>query len=774
MSSGSVIHWLPAAVLSGFVLAGAAPWLTRATRGRAGLFLSLMPLGLFLYFLTFIGSVPAGDALLVGWNWAPEFGLKFSFRLDGLSLLMALLICGMGVLVFVYSGAYLKEHPQQGQFYCYLLLFMASMLGLVLADNVLLLFVFWELTSLSSYLLIGFDHEKETARDAAWQALLVTAFGGLALLAGAILAGQMTGSYEISDWERSGAILRQHALYVPVVMLFIGSAFTKSAQFPFHFWLPSAMEAPTPVSAYLHSATMVKAGVYLLARLHPVFGAAAIWGTILTSVGAATLCAGVLLAFSTTDVKKMLAYLTVSALGFMTMLLGVGSEGAVEACLVFLIAHGFYKGALFMVAGAIDHETGTRDLLKLGGLRRSMPITMLAAIVASFSLAGFGPVLGFIAKEAALESMLHSGGAGALLAGATVFAAAGYVCVAAVFVSRTFFGSARLPARREPPAALWIGPLLLAGAGVILGIWPSWIESSIVAPSVAAVVGAPAEVRLKLWTGAHSPFWLSMISVAAGILAWRNWETICRCIERLRPALARGPEHAFGLAVIGLQRFADIQTRILQNGRLRSYLLTIVAFAAVLTGYTFVRGDIALPKEHLGMLRPYELVVAALILAGAAGAIWLQSSLGVIVSLGVVGYGVALLFIVFSAPDLAMTQFLVESLMLVIFVVAFYRLPRFEDYASVGSRARDVAVAMAFGCVVTVLVLATLSQPGTREVSQYFVDQSVPAAHGHNVVNLILVNFRALDTMGEVSVLVTAAVGIYSLLKLRLRKEEQR
>jgi len=362
-------------------------------QGRVGWGIALVPLALVACFASLVGPIAAGEVFTFSYAWVPSLGINLSFYIDGLSLLFALLISGIGVFIVIYAGGYLVGHPLLSRFYVYVLLFMFSMLGMVIAGNLITLFVFWELTSLSSYWLIGFDHERAEARAAALQALLVTSGGGLALLTGLLLLRLSGGSLELATLLGQGNIVRSHALYLPIVLLILVGAFTKSAQFPFHFWLPNAMEAPTPVSAYLHSATMVKAGVYLLARLNPTLGGTEVWQVAVTATGAATMLIGAYLAVHQTDLKRILAYSTVSALGTLILLICVGTESAIKAAVVFLFAHALYKGALFLVAGALDHETGSRSVTQLGGLRRLMPVTALAAGLAALSMAGLPPFL---------------------------------------------------------------------------------------------------------------------------------------------------------------------------------------------------------------------------------------------------------------------------------------------------------------------------------------------------------------------------------------------
>ena len=390
--------------------AALAPALVARLGHRAAWPLALSLAIPFTLCLARIPEVSAGAVIRGGFSWAPSLGADFTWRLDGLSEAFSLLISGIGVLIVLYSGSYLKGHPQQGRFFSFILMFSASMLGLVMADNLLMLFIYWELTSVTSFLLIGFDHERPAARRAAFQALLVTGGGGLCLLAGLMLTGSLARISDLSGLLAKPTALGDHPLMPLALVLVLAGAFTKSAQFPFHFWLPNAMEAPTPVSAYLHSATMVKAGVYLLMRLYPVFGATGLWQVLLPLFGGVTLLVGGSLALRQTDLKLMLAQTTVASLGLLVMLIGIGSERAVEAAALYLVAHALFKGALFMIAGAIDHEAGTRDIIRLGGLRRAMPLTFAAALLAAASMGGMPLFAGFVAKEE-IYAALTDGGA---------------------------------------------------------------------------------------------------------------------------------------------------------------------------------------------------------------------------------------------------------------------------------------------------------------------------------------------------------------------------
>lgn len=761
------------AVLSGYALSPIAPWLQRVGRGATGWIIALLPLGLLIYFASLIGPVAAGEVFVVSHAWVPSLGVNLSFYLDGLSLLFTLLITGIGALVIIYASSYLAHSAQLGRFYAWMLVFMASMLGVVLSDNAVTLFVFWELTTISSYMLIGFEHNKSSARSAALQALLVTSAGGLALLAGLILLGQIGGSLELSALATQGAAVRAHALYLPVLGLVLAGAFTKSAQVPFHFWLPNAMEAPTPVSAYLHSATMVKVGVYLLARLSPTLGGTPAWQYAVTTVGAATMLLGAFLAWQQTDLKRVLAYSTVSALGILTMLLGLGTELAAEAMVVFLLGHALYKGALFLVVGSIDHETGTREVDQLGGLRRAMPITAAAAVLAALSMASLPPFLGFIGKELLYEAALEAHLTEYLVIGVAVLANIFYVGAAGIAGIRPFFGPPTAPPRHphEAPANMWLGPVVLASSGLIFGLLPA-AAATIVSPATAAIVAHSAEVELKLWHGLTFALLLSAITVAGGISVYLGRDRL-RAVVAPLAALGRwGPERWYDLGLNGLNWFARTQTRLIQHGYLRYYMLAIIVTILVLVGGPLLRQPELIWNFTALDVRFYEVVMAVIILLAAFMAVRARSRLSAIAALGVVGYGIAMIFVWFGAPDLAMTQFAVETLTVLLFVLVLYRLPKFATFTSTPNRIRDALVALCAGGLITTLVLVATQVQFHQPISDYLIENSVPIAHGRNIVNVILVDFRGLDTLGEITVLALAGVGVYSLLRLYMDKGE--
>lgn len=762
---------LAAAVLSGFVLALLAPWISRILRGAASPILALLPLALTIHFARMVGPVASGQAITEVHPWAPSLGVALSFRADGWSLLFALLISGVGALVIVFAGAYLAEDPQRGRFHAYLLAFMASMLGLVLADNLIALYVFWELTTVASYFLIGHHHEDAASRAGAWQALLVTSAGGLCLLAGVILLGIAGGSLEASVLLGRGEIVRAHPLYIPSLVLIVLAAATKSAQFPFHFWLPGAMAAPTPVSAYLHSATMVQAGVYLLARLHPVLGGTDASRYGLLALGVATMLTGSYLAWMQDDLKRILAYSTIVALGTLVMLIGWGSETAILAAVVYLAAHTAYKGALFLVSGSVDHATGTRDVTRLGRLRRAMPITSVAAVLSALSMAGLPPWLGFTGKEMVNEAVLSAPDLliAAVLAGVATVAAAGLAGL------RPFFGRTTPPGEpHEVGPSMWIGPLLLGVAGLALGLWPAAAEQALFFPAAGAVLAvSPADLPpiphgLSLWHhGAlNVVLILGAATIAAGVALYAAREPLRRAARPLGAVLRWGPERGYDLAFAGFLSVARFQTRLLQSGYLRRYLVVTIVTIVALVGAGLVRaGDLFAPIPG-PEIRFHEALLSAVVLCAAAIVARSRSRFAAVTAFGVVGYGVALIFGLYAAPDLAMTQFATETLSLILIVLVLARMPRRAAMVVGGGSARDAIVALAAGVLSAGLVLLARTGSAGSRLAAYFIGNSEPRGHGRNVVNVILVDFRALDTLGEITVVTVAALGAYSLLRM--------
>jgi multicomponent Na+:H+ antiporter subunit A len=752
---------LPLIVLSPFLLIPAAAWLGKQPARWAGL-LAVWPAALTLYFGFMLRSVATSGQMEASLPWTASLGLALSFYADGLSLLFALLIAGIGTLIVIYSSRYFAGHPAAGRFHATLFAFMGSMLGVVLANNVLVLFVFWELTGFTSFLLIGFDHERQEARASAVQALLVTGTGGMALLAAAVLVEQAAGTLNLSTLLVGGAALQNAETYPAIVVLVLFAAFTKSAQVPFHFWLPNAMTAPTPVSAYLHSATMVKAGIYLVARLTPVAGGTPFWTGIVTIVGALTMSLGAWRALAETDVKRVLAYATVSALGVLMLLLGVGTEGAVTAALVYLVAHACYKGALFLIAGTLEHETGTRDVTQLGGLRRLMPTTALAAALAACSMAGMPLFLGFTGKELFYDALLgHSAGWTKPLLVIAVGASALLGAAGLLAGVSPFAGAAtKAVAKHRVPVALVVSPLLLAMGGLVTGLWPGGIDLP-VGLAAASVLRKASVVHLALWHGLSPVLALSLLTLVLTALLYWARDTVRR---RLWPR-SLGSERLYTLTLRGVDAISAWSLPALQSASLRSYVLVLVMTAAVLLAGALLFAGLP-PWPGVINVQLHETAVAVMMVAGAFSAVWTTSTITAALSLGIVGYGVALTFLFFGAPDLAMTQFSVETLTAVIFVLVFYHFRAFGLLSPWRVRTRDALVAVLFGASIAVVLLFVGAAFTPLRLSSYFAAMGLRLAHGRNIVNVILVDFRALDTLGEITVLATAALGVRAVLRL--------
>ncbi len=754
-----------------FVAALIAPWVHRVLPRHTGMALLPAPLAMLVWLVRQIPGIAHGDPVQQSFTWVEGLGLDAAFRLDGLSLLFALLISGIGALIVLYTQGYFKGHPQQGRFMMYIIAFMASMLGVVLADNILLVFIFWELTSFTSYLLIGFNHESEEARAAALQAMLVTVLGGLFLLVGFILMAQAAGTWQLSELLQRGSELRAHAYYLPILLLVCIGAFTKSAQFPFHFWLPNAMQAPTPASAYLHSSTMVKAGVYLLARMQPALGGTEEWGAILTVVGTATFLVGAIIAIGQHVLKRLLAYTTVSALGAMIMLLGVGTEEAIKAMAAFILAHAFYKATLFMVAGGITHETGGETSIdRLGGLRKAMPTTFICALLAGLSMGGFPPFFGFVAKE----TWLHSLGHHPLLTAATVVGGAAYVLVGFSIGFKPFMGKTPVGLHaHEMPWSMRFGPLVLGGGSLVLAFACGAIGHDIVAPAASAVSAAELDVHLHLWAGFNKYLAISIITLAIGMVCYALRPVWARIGDQLSVLGRFGPDAAYTGIFNGVLKFAGWQTRALQTGILRDYIRITVISVVVLVGLAFIRAGGFHGLEELSPVSFRIAMVAVIMILATVATALSRSRLRSILAMGAVGYSIAVLFTFFGAPDLAMTQLVIETLTVILMALAFYHLPTFKHGSSKRTRIIDVAISVGVGAAVTVLVLAALHVQTPTPVSDYYLEHSYKEAHGRNVVNVILVDFRALDTLGEITVLTIAALGAFALLKLRPQKGDE-
>ncbi len=713
-----------------------------------------------------------GQAPAAAWPWLPALGLEVALRMDGLALLFALLIPGIGLLVVLYARYYLAEDEPMGRFYAQLSLFMGAMLGVVLADNLLLLLVFWELTSLSSFLLIGFWHHRDDARQGARMALIVTGGGGLALLAGFLLLGEMTGSYSLSEVLASGDAVRTHPLYPAALVLILLGAFTKSAQFPFHFWLPQAMAAPTPVSAYLHSATMVKAGVFLLARLFPVLSGTDLWLFLVAGTGLATLLFGAYTSLFQHDVKGLLAYSTISHLGLITLLFGMGTPLGAVAGVFHVLNHATFKASLFMAAGIIDHETGTRDMRRLNGLWRYMPHTASLATVAAAAMAGVPLLNGFLSKEMFFTEILVLEAHPAvdwLLPGAALLAGVFAVAYSARFVHDVFFNGEPVDLPRvphEPPAYMKVPVEVLVATCLLVGVFPAGTVAPLLAVAATASVGAPLpEYSLQVWHGLSVPFAMSVAALVGGIAVYAARRHLFRLHDTLFPRVdARAWfERSVRLAAWQARRL----TAALENGSLQGYLAWLLAGAvvAVATALGADGGPLAGPLRVAPVDPVTGIGALAIIVAAVVTVVRHRERLVALVHLSVVGLLVALGFARFSGPDLALTQLSVEVVTTVLLLLALYFLPSSTPRESSRlRRVRDLLVAAGVGGGVGSLTWAVLTRP-SETLSGFYVDQSVPGGGGTNVVNVILVDFRGFDTLGEITVLGVAALGVYALLE---------
>ena len=737
----------------------------------------IIALALTLFFGSKVPQVAQDGSIRIVYEWIPSLKVQLSFMIDGLGLLFALIICGAGTFVALYSGAYLAGHEQLGRFRLYLTLFMLSMVGLVLSDNLVALFVFWELTTITSYLLIGFDHKTENGRRSARQALLVTGGGGLAMMAGFVMLGLVSGSWELSEIRAMGDLVRNHELYLPILVTVLCGAFAKSAQFPLHFWLPNAMAAPTPVSAYLHSATMVKGGIYLMARLYPVLGGTMAWMVPLIIIGGFTAVWSSLLALRQNDMKLMQAYTTVMALGTLTMLLGTDNVVAITGMAVFLLVHSLYKCTLFLVVGSIDHECGTRKLDELGGLAKKMPITAAAALLAALSMAGLPPFFGFVGKELIYQGAVDQQFLSLLVTGAAMAANILMVAVAVILLYKPFFGAAvKTPhAPHEAPWRMWLGPVVMAGLGVGFGLAVSWVGDLLIQPAVRAITGKPVDLHLALFHGINLPLILSAVTVAAGLLVFTFRGFCSAVVRKVEAILPFSGDQAYDGVMKMIYGFSHWQTDVLQNGSMSRYLAAIFATIALSVGYTLlykggVVGSIAWPQLYF-----YEWAIVGLILGGCAVTLRTQSRLMAICAMGVIGSCVGLIYLLYGAPDVALTQLTVEILVVVLITVVLLKLPKHITVVESGSMEKLTrgVIAVSVGCLVTVLLLGVNSAPLDMRITDYYAAYSYSLAHGRNIVNVVLVDFRGFDTMGEITVLSVAGLTAYQMIKLRMGRDKK-
>ena len=719
-------------------------------------------------------AVLRGEVIQTRIDWLPALGLNANFRLDGLGLLFAGMILGIGLLVILYARFYLDKADPAGRFYSFLMLFQGAMLGIILSDNILLLLVFWELTSLSSFLLIGYWRHNPEARQGARMALAITGGGGLALIAGMLILGRMAGSFDLSDILTKREVIQASPLYLPALLLILLGAFTKSAQVPFHFWLPHAMAAPTPVSAYLHSATMVKAGLFLLARLWPVLSGTEIWFVLVAGTGLLTMLFAAKVALFKDDLKAILAYSTISHLGLITFLLGIGTKAAAVAAVVHIIAHASFKAALFMLAGIVDHAVHTRDIRRLGGLRRLMPVTFALAAIASLSMAGVPPLNGFLSKEMMLEvaaqtPLLDTGWVLALLATGGALLSVGY---SLRFLSHGFLGAARTdyPATpHDPGPGLWAAPAILVAFVVGMGLAPVALVGTLVDAAASAVTATSIHSHLALWHGAQSPaLWMSIFAFGGGLI-------LLSCYPALRAAweLVLRPD---GKALFdrGLAALVDMAARVTtrwHDGAVTRFIAIAVVTIIGVAGFGFVTGSHDTGQRAMTPTGFAPLAVWLLLVVAACGTVALRRQrLLAPLLVGVVGLMISVGFAYLSAPDLALTQITVEVVTVVLMLLALNFLPAQTPVESgTWRRLRDGGIAMAAGIGTAALAYALMMRDAAfPAISWFHLAQSKPGAGGTNAVNTIIVDFRGYDTYGEIIVLGIAALVIFALAETLL------
>ena len=751
---------------------------------------SALPLALLpgaLFALLLFGLLTTPLPWHYQWTWIAALDIRPALRIDGLAAQFLLLITGIGTLVFVYAAGYLADDHRRWRVFTLLTLFMLAMIGAVSSDHLILLFVFWELTSVLSFLLVGFDHESEASRRSAKQAMLVTGSGGLALLAGIILLADLAGSYSLQTIIAvAPTLFNDTRLPVALTLIFIG-AFSKSAQFPFHFWLPNAMAAPTPVSAYLHSATLVKLGIYLLARLDAGFSELPFWEYTLLGIGTLTAVLAATQTIRERDLKRILAWSTVASLGTLTLLIGLPGDGAAMAVASLFFAHALYKAPLFFVAGNLDHGAGTRNIDELTGMRRYMPWTAAAAMLAALSMAGLPLSLGFVAKDL-IKVAKAEAGVFALVSHASLIVNAIAVAVAAIAAIHIFWGRDTVPRQVHPheaPLTMLVPPLLLVGLGLLFGVQPTLVDPLLGAAAQAMAAGIdPSALGTAYET--RDVVEASLVALGLGLAVYFSWDWLHVWQKQYDYLDELGAERAYWRLLKGMPRIAVEVTRRLQHGALSRYLLTAVgATTLMLLGLLWaatIGNDPAqaMPTLPDFALPPLPIMGAVLLIAaGALAALVVRAPLLLLLVSGLVGYGSAILFLFSGAPDLAFTQFAVETIFVVVAAAVLRRMRADKALDPVAASAGQAAqapdegfrplallVSIVFGALLTLLVLQVNGVPFDTTVSDFFAAQSLPAAYGRNVVNVIIVDFRALDTLGEIAVLAFALLAALPLLKL--------
>lgn len=758
-----------------------------------GWFVLPIPIIIFSYFMSYINVPDSDKPFIVIWEFMPRLGMNFAVHLDGLSLLFASLISGIGALVVLYSITYLSKNESLGNFYCYLLMFMGAMLGVVLSDNLLMLYLFWELTSISSFLLIGYWRHKKSSIYGAQKSLLITVFGGLMLLGGFISLSIAGNSWSITSLIQNAEAIQKSPLFILAMVLVLIGAMTKSAQFPFHIWLPDAMEAPTPVSAYLHSATMVKAGIYLVARTTPIFAINGGFVWTVTAIGLVTLFWASFNAVKQQDLKGILAFSTISQLGMIMSMLGIGAVSyhytgeesqlflaSIIAAVFHLINHATFKGALFMITGTIDHEVGTRDIKKLGGLMTIMPISCTFTIIAALSMAGVPPFNGFLSKELFLTAMFDSHKAGVFNLSTLGFLLPVIAVVGSIFtfvysfkyVHEIFFGEYKadqLPKKpHEAPKLMLLPTGILISLVVIFGLFPNILSNSIIAPAVRAIApyAESPEVHISFWHGITPALMGTLIVFIVGFVLFKS-------VSKWIKVYAYQPEYlTFNYYYDrGIYLSSYISNKITQSymtGFIRSYLMYIFSFFIIMTALTIFTHPVSIAFDHISEIRPYEVILMGLILVSTFCIVLAKSRLFSIIMLAAVGYSVALFFVLFGAPDLALTQLSIETISTALFLLCFFHLPKMNRHDEDRKfKIGNFLIAICVGISVITIGLIAYGNRHFDSISKYYIDNVYDLAAGKNMVNVILVDFRGFDTLFESAVLGIAGLGIYTLIKLR-------
>ncbi|MFT6122589.1 MAG: multicomponent K+:H+ antiporter subunit A [Oleiphilaceae bacterium] len=751
------------------------PLLTeRFGRSFCAFSVAILPAWSLILVLMYAGDIFDGQAVRQSIEWIPSMGLDLSFRLDGLSLLFLLLILGIGLLVILYARYYLSKKDSMGRFYAYLILFMTSMVGIVISNNLIQLWMFWELTSISSFLLISFWSHKPEARKGARMALTVTGAGGLALLAGLLLIGNIVDSYDLDTVLASGDLIRSHAHYPIALILVLLGAFTKSAQFPFHFWLPHAMSAPTPVSAYLHSATMVKAGIFLMARFYPVLADTDLWFMIVSLTGLTTLLLGAYVALFKHDLKGLLAYSTISHLGLITLLLGLNSDLAAVAAVFHIINHAIFKASLFMAAGIIDHESGSRDMRKLNGLWKYMPYTATLAIVAALSMAGVPLLNGFLSKEMFFAETLNQGMLGSLSWMIPLLATVGAafsVAYSLRFIHDVFFNGEPIDlpkTPKEPPRYMKVPVEILVTLCLLVGIFPAYIVGDLLYVASFAVLAHDVPSHsLAIWHGFNVPLFMSFLALVGGAVIYYNRRHLFQFQSHF---IEPDAKLIFEGVIQSIVSFSQRIIKILENGSLQRYVFLLLLFTLVMGSLPLL--DLAqnagsrpqIPVDGVAITGALLMILSAI-----ATVIWHRRRFLSLIFLSVVGLIVSLVFAQFSAPDLALTQLSVEIVTIILLLLALFFLPQSTLKESSPSRiSQDLLVSGLLGCVIGTICFAMLTTP-LNTISDFFLANSKTGGGGTNVVNVILVDFRGFDTLGEITVLGIAALGIFKLIaKMRI------